>query len=515
MAEQKIPLMADAVRTQFTLPAQARWLKLVQDYGRTLAEFADFPADQAETLALALGEACANCIRHAFDEYDPGAVTLTGEITPVALVLGIHDRGLPFDQSLDPAAAHPSSSASPFRHGLSLIHQCADEVHWLNHGPEGKELRLTRYRPGFSRPAPQPVAPDQAPQPTVPKPRPQNYTIRLVRPEDAIRVAQLIYRVYGYTYPRPDIYYPERLAHHIKTGVHVGVVAVADDGELAGHAGLLRPHLGSLGELAELAVAPSHRGQGLVKRLEDRMQAEIQRLGLVGLYGEAVTLHPVSQEASEAQGLRVAGLQLLYLQSRFKGLESGPPEPTCRNSQPGSAPQRESLVFYFKYLAPPETARVSAPDRHREILARIYENLGAPREFVKSQGVAGPGRLTVQFSQSLGAGFIQVNRLGTDTWAEAQQAWRDLCNLAGAAVVYLDLPLAQAGLPDLWDAAEADGFLFSGVLPHFAPDGDFLRLQYLNAPFDPERLHLFSPFAKELLAYILKGQAARKPQPKT
>jgi len=50
------------------------------------------------------------------------------------------------------------------------------------------------------------------------------------------------------------------------------------------------------------------------------------------------------------------------------------------------------------------------------------------------------------------------------------------------------------------------GFFFSGVLPHSAPDGDFLRLQYLNAPLDLERLHLSSPFARELLTYVLQDQ---------
>jgi hypothetical protein len=97
-----------------------------------------------------------------------------------------------------------------------------------------------------------------------------------------------------------------------------------------------------------------------------------------------------------------------------------------------------------------------------------------------------------------------VNRIGIDTLPEIYQARRDLCDLVGAKVVGLCLPLAQGGTPSLCEAAEADGFLFSGVLPHFAPDGDFLRLQYLNAELDPEHIHLLSPFAQELLNYVLE-----------
>jgi hypothetical protein len=97
-----------------------------------------------------------------------------------------------------------------------------------------------------------------------------------------------------------------------------------------------------------------------------------------------------------------------------------------------------------------------------------------------------------------------VDRIGSDTLPEIYQARRDLCDLAGAQVVGLCLPLAQGGTPYLCEAAEAEGFFFSGVLPHFAPDGDFLRLQYLNTELNPERIHLYSPFAKEFLTYILQ-----------
>lgn len=505
--------MPSDFRTELTLPAEARIQRLVHTYGYSLAVMAEFPEDQAELLAQALWEACKNSIEYAYDADDQsGLITLVGELTPQALTLEVHDRGLPFDQTLEPES--PPAGPESFRQlprrglGLSLIHQCADEVRWINHGPEGKELRLTKYRRGWCRLELQTASPQQPPPEGVPTKRPQDYTIRLVRPEDAIRLAQLMYRVYGYTYPRVDVYYPERLAHNIKTGTHVGVVAVAEDGEIAGHAGIMRPNLGPLAELGQLAVAPLHRGQGLSKRIEGRLNEEIRRLGLKGLYAEAVTVHTISQEASEAQGFHVAGIELLDMPVHFKKLESIQHELGYRDNPSGPGLQRGSgLVFYFKHLAPPETTRVCAPERHRQILEKIYRKLGMPVEFLKPGRVAGPGRLEVHFSQNLGAGFIQVNRIGADTFPEIAQARRDLCDLAGAAVVFLDLPPAQGGAPELCDAAETAGFFFSGVRPRFAADGDFLRLQYLNAVLDLERIHLASPLARELLDYILRDKA--------
>jgi anti-sigma regulatory factor (Ser/Thr protein kinase)/GNAT superfamily N-acetyltransferase len=492
------------MRTELTLPADARLLRLVQDYVLALAELAGIPPDQAQPLAQGVWEACHHCIACDFDADDTGAFTVAGELTPAALTLSVCDRGLPFDPNSETAVEQAAGSEDPSTvslrgHGLSVVHQCADEVRYINHGPEGNELRFTKNLSGVCRLDPPPSTPPSSYREPTPQGHSQDYTIRLLQPADAIRVAQLMYRVYGYSYSNEDFYYPERLAHDLETGRHVGVVAVADNSEIVGHVGVERPDLGPLAELGQLAVAPAHRGQGLKKLMGDRLQEEVSRLGLAGLYGEAVTIHPISQESSEGRGLQVGGIKLLDWQARFKQLPSLHP-----GLEPETAPQRETMVFYFKYLSPPAPARVCAPSRHQEIVAKIYANLKTPYEFVEPCGPIGRGQLSVHYDRDTGAGTIQVNRIGIDTLPEIYQARRDLCNIAGAAVVGLFLPLAQGGTSYLCEAAEEDGFFLSGVWPLFAPDGDFLRLQYLNAELDLERVRLFSPFAQELLAYILR-----------
>jgi hypothetical protein len=313
-----------------------------------------------------------------------------------------------------------------------------------------------------------------------------------------------MYRVYGYSYTNEDFYYPERLEHNLASARHVGVVAAAANGEIVGHVGVERPDLGPLGELGQLAIAPPFRGLGLKKRMGDRLQEEIENLGLKGLFGEAVTIHPISQEGSESRGLRVTAIKLLDWQARFKKMETLRPGLHHDPGEEVAAPQRETMVFYFKYLVPPGTVAICAPSRHRRMLARIYGNLGAAVQFLEPSGPVGRGRLSVHYDQAIKVGVIQVDQIGIDTYPEILQARRDLGSIAGAAVVGLDLPLAQGATPYLCEAAEEDGFFFSGIRPLFAADGDFLRLQYLNAPLDLERITLYSPFARELLDYILK-----------
>lgn len=498
--------MPAVLRTELTLPADPRLVRLAQDYVRSLAALAGLPEDQAESLAQGLLAACQDHLDRAYEDEEAGTVRLVGEVTPVALTLSVHDQGLPFCEAPEPGEPSPDregpATACFPGGGLYLLQQCADEVQWINHGMQGNELRLTKYltgvcfieAPGKHEGTPhQPVLPGGSP----------DYLIRLLVTGDAIRVAQLMYRVYGYSYSNEDFYYPERLDHDLETGRHVGVVAVAANGEIAGHVGVERPDLGPLAELGQLAVAPAHRGYGLRKRMGDRLQEEIQRLGLTGLFAEAVTLHTISQEGSESRGLRVTGLKLLDWQARFKRVQTIPGVgQETSDSPPG--PQRETMVYYFKYLAPPAQALICAPSRHRRILAQTYENLGIPVKFLEPSGPTGPGRLAVHYDQTTGTGTIQVNHLGLDSLPEILQARRDLIEMAGAAVVGLNLPLAQGGTPFLCEAAEAAGFFFSGVQPYGAAAGDFLRLQYLNVPLDPDRLHLVAPFARELLIYILQ-----------
>src|SRR5262249_31158723 len=112
-----------------------------------------------------------------------------------------------------------------------------------------------------------------------------------------------------------------------------------------------------------------------------------------------------------------------------------------------------------------------------------------------------PGRLAVEYQTISRSGYIRVRQVGADTAAEIHQAFHDLRDVSGAEAVYLELPLADPGTPEVAEAAEATGLFFSGIGPHFAASGDALRLQYLASEINPALLQIANPFARELVAY--------------
>ena len=108
----------------------------------------------------------------------------------------------------------------------------------------------------------------------------------------------------------------------------------------------------------------------------------------------------------------------------------------------------------------------------------------------------------VGLDRSWGFGEIYVEHVGVDTPVEIRRAREDLCAVAEVEVVYLYLPLAQAGTPQLCELAEAEGFFFSGIGPRFSKDGDALCLQYVGGELDAKLLQIATPFGRELLDYV-------------
>jgi anti-sigma regulatory factor (Ser/Thr protein kinase) len=500
--------MAD-LHTELTLPNDLATIPLVRDYARGLAKLAGLVDEDVDALELAADEACSNVVTHAFEHGEQGRFRVVGEISPTTLVLAVCEQGLPFEPSLAPTFT-PENLADPSAVstrglGLFLIRHVVDEAQWINHGKEGKELRLVKYRPQRDVRADPPSAETERYRDDEPRAPEQEYTIRRLVPADAIHVARCVYRAYGYSYPNEDLYYPERILHLNETGELISAVAEDASGEVVGHYALERHNLGPTAESGQAIVAPAHRGRKLMERMRAFLEAEGRGLGLIGIYGQPVTTHVYSQRVNESFGSRVCGVSLGLLSSSvsFKAIQDQP------------LAQRESLMLYFKYLVPPPHARVYAPPRHRAMLERLYAHLDVPVEFLPVQELDddddvlgfGSGDVTTTLATDWGIATIRVRQIGPDTAAEVRRLRRELAEADGAEFILLELPLAQPGTPGLCRAAEQAGFFFSRLGPSFAGDGDVLGLQYQSTRLDTSRLQIASPFGRELLDYVAAERA--------
>ena len=190
---------------ELALPNDPAGVGLARTFVRELTRLAGFPDVEGDALATGAEAACANLCALAFDPGEAATYTLLGDLTPAALTLAIREQGIPFDPAQGPPAQLLPPDARLHLQGPGLQwyldHGIVDEAHWTNLGRQGMELRVTKARRQGDVTEHLPAAALAPFQQDVPLAPPQEYTIRLLRPQEAVQVSQCIYRAWGYSYP--------------------------------------------------------------------------------------------------------------------------------------------------------------------------------------------------------------------------------------------------------------------------------------------------------------------------
>ncbi len=485
----------------FSTPVEIRfsndkqYLPMALAFVRELAILAALPEKKAKSLELACEEAILNTIQHAFEPGEKGQICVQGLMDRTDLYVSIKDNGLPFDASLSPQFVKPAveniDDAQISGLGIHLIQHMVDDVCWMNHGREGKELRLTVHLPSadISQQLPQEdLSPYDEEVPLAPE---QEYTIRRLRPEDAIRVSQCIYRTYGNTYPNEDLYYPERIIQQNETGELISAVTLDERGEIVGHYALERPGLGITAESGQAIVIPSHRGRKLMERMRSFLEEEGKKQGLVGIFGQPVCKHTFSQRVNERFGSKPCGFNAALAPSTFSFKKMRADEKECRGS----------CMLYWRHLVEPEERIIHPPSRHEGILKQIYDYLNIPVRLEKPGTLPDTGSITLMYIKDWGDGFIRIESPGKSALVELGRALHDLIHMAGIETVYLEIPLAHPGAAECCVEAENKGFFFCGLGPHFFPESDALRMVYLSKDIAWDQLQIFNPFGQSIVDY--------------
>jgi serine/threonine-protein kinase RsbW len=131
-----------ALVLQLLLPADARYLpktrRAIEGY---LEETAALP-EQLDDVILALDEACANVIRHAFPEGKRGTLRLRAEIEDDGITVQVEDDGVGFDPfHLDLSGRFEEASGR----GLEIIRRLVNQLDVESPTPTGgTRLRMQK-----------------------------------------------------------------------------------------------------------------------------------------------------------------------------------------------------------------------------------------------------------------------------------------------------------------------------------------------------------------------------------
>lgn len=125
---------------QLVLPADARLLPRTR---RAIAEYLaeiGAPAEHVDDVILALDEACANVIRHAFPDGGDPTFRLVAEISDDEVNMAVEDDGVGFDP------AHVDDTDDTSGRGLKIIRELMSSVEVRSPVEHGAGTRLVMQK---------------------------------------------------------------------------------------------------------------------------------------------------------------------------------------------------------------------------------------------------------------------------------------------------------------------------------------------------------------------------------
>jgi len=477
---------------RLSIQAKKEYIPSITGAVHSLARQIGFDRKEAFQLELAVEEACLNVIEHAFDEGETGTYDVVIERRPGKLVLGIEDKGLPFD----PAKIEKTEETGL---GMLLIKSFADEVRFVNMGRAGKRLELTKSLP--YKDIEQYVSAEEKEQsknlPQAPANSPLFYQIMTA--EQSVELARCVYRSYGYSYPNDTIYFPERRKELLESGLIEACIVLNESKEIVGHLAMIKNSRDAMvAESGQAVVDPRYRGRNLFKEMKIYLSDYAREKGMYGLYSEAVSIHPFTQKGNISLGAHETGVLLAY----------APPTLNFKKIKEGTQKQRQATVLFYHKINQDPQRTVYFPFHHKSVLHKIYEINKLNRTLIDNakpdETLDEKSAMDVAVFPDFQFAFLQVVKYGSDFPELAEFRLNELLKKR-MDCIYLDLPLSDINTPRFCAVAEQLGFSFAGVLPELF-NGDVLRLQYLNnVEVDPSVICTASDFGKELLDYVVNA----------
>jgi anti-sigma regulatory factor (Ser/Thr protein kinase)/N-acetylglutamate synthase-like GNAT family acetyltransferase len=474
-------------RVKLTVLSDASARSIVQALVSAFAAAGGIPADDERRLEKVVAGLVDFTLDQAYPEDDLGEIQVKLEADADLVHVTVHDWGLPLLSA--------GGVFGPLPEPLAAIEQDAQSVQLLNLGSGGK--RLVADVPARSS-ADEHVRRHHLEEaaPLAKSELSDAIKIRAATADDAEAIAQLLYENYHLSYVHADFYRPRFLIAGLASGELLSAVAV-HDGRVVGHHALMpRPGVPSA-ETGAAVVHSAYRGLGLFGRLFEQTLGAATEQGFASVFGDAVTIHPFSQRAEASHGYHETALQLgmVPAQTTMRGFGSGGPRrrtATLRSYRPLDGRPRQAAL----------------PDAYRELLERIYANVGLSIEPGDERAPVEGDPVTADLDKPRSLGFLRLRLWdGASASALKQQVRRLLSRHAD--VIYADIDLAAVEDVDEATAAANDlGFFVSGLILHGADGHDHLRLQLLDSTdIELEDIVCDSPFAESLSRSVLEDKS--------
>jgi serine/threonine-protein kinase RsbW len=134
---------------RLSLPSETRFLGLLRDVTRKMAELSGFEEKTASEVALAVDEAASNVLEHAYQGSADRVVMVEMDDAGEAFCVDVRDDGQAFDRSARPTldVRHLEKERRTGGLGVHLMERIMDEVSFERRPPWNACCLVKRKRP--------------------------------------------------------------------------------------------------------------------------------------------------------------------------------------------------------------------------------------------------------------------------------------------------------------------------------------------------------------------------------
>lgn len=311
-------------------------------------------------------------------------------------------------------------------------------------------------------------------------------------------VGEVFRAAYGDAFPVKYVYQPEAVLEEIRHNRLAALLAIDEENRAAGYVSVFKSTPNPrLWEAGNLVVVPAYR-QTDVSMLLAASYTDgtlFSRTDSDGLFGESVCCHYFTQVSSIKAGHADCAIELDQLDG-----------PSFKDNRTGSA--RVSCVLNFKEYSQP-SGPVYMPPVYGSFLRQLARPLH-PRALLTATAPLPTGTLTRHedhYYESAQTWKVAVGEIGAD-WAQFTASLLAEAKRRGVVSLQVTLNMACPGIGAAVEILRSQGCFFGGLAPRWFGSDGLLMQRVLGIDTEYEHIRLYSPTAKELLAYIQADRAS-------
>ena len=475
------------------VPNDYSYFTIIKKTLKTLSRKIEFSKHDMEELIKATKEIFNNAVQHAYLE-NHGFIEVDFHLFKSGIRIDVRDWGVPISKD-KPKEIMSTSTKSGFSRTKNLV----NNFRYYNLGKEGKKFSLIKYKLKTKSRKITSFKNLESADTTRVDNSGKTISVRNFQIGDEDGISKLIYENYGHSYIKELFYYPSEILNNEDKKFYSIVAVDEEENKLVGHFALVIANDSNIAEIGIAVVSPNYKGMGIMNKMFDALILQAKKLKLDAIYGEALMYHIFSQKSNKTHGLCETALEF----------GKSPSDVKIERNICSKLEKRGSVLICYKVLTPQKKI-LYFPKYYTKQIKRVYDKCSNLKYKVekKRDRTKKETKIYNIFNPIFNISTIVIDGYCDDFNFKLRQIFQHLqskhCELVFAHINLEDIGFS---IDKIIESLHTRGFFYSGVMPLFHNNKDYLQLQYHNCEaITDKNVICYTNYAKKLFEFIKKDK---------